>query len=338
MSNHLNSDQQLDQAVKEALESYEMPFDPSAWAEMEQQLTAQPKPLNPFKKFSFSLNTIIAAGIVGGGLLVYNLSSSSEAPAPAIQEPAVAVEQPKNERPKTEALPIANESASSSLTDSVAADVTEATSQPEVASNTSTPPPAVNSNTSESNTASRTITTASSKTTAGKTGDQKKNSKTQTISKEEDIDFDFMKVADRAAKSSPAFGDQIDPVKGFINPSNESENVKRQAMSKTSGWGDQVLKTIRNDSTVKEKSLPMDDGSSDTNEGSSSDKRSEKNDKAKKSASSGKNKDTNFTGKTDEAGTPAGDEVAEQGDSTEKPRVKGKNNPKYKSDRTIIDP
>lgn len=330
MSNPLNSDQQLDQAVKEALESYEMPFDSSAWTEMEQQLAAQPKPLNPFKKFSFSLNTIIAVGVVGGGLLIYKLSNSNSSEASPVQQTVVVTEQP--EEPKVQTAPVVSPAeANAQLTDSANAPGIVADITTEAASGNS--PAAIHPSSSNTNQGTD-LGTASSL----KTGNKKKSDKTQKISskEEEGEDFDFMKVADRAAKSSPAFGDQIDPVKGFINPSSESDNVKKEAFNKTSGWGDQVLQTIKSDSTVKEKVIPapQEDEVSDTDE--QGDKRPEKKDRSKKS-SSGKDKDSSSQKQEDASGS-AGDELAEQTDTTEKPRVKGKNNPKYKGDRTIIDP
>jgi hypothetical protein len=53
----------LDEFVKQSLENYQVPFNEAHWNEFESKLGSQPR-VNPFRKWNFSLNTIIGGMII----------------------------------------------------------------------------------------------------------------------------------------------------------------------------------------------------------------------------------------------------------------------------------
>ncbi|MEW6468828.1 MAG: hypothetical protein AB1458_07890 [Bacteroidota bacterium] len=75
-----NENTRLDQFVKDSLNSYEQPYNEADWADMEKRLDGRP-PTGSFRKWSFSMNTIIglvAVGAVAFGT-IYVFSGSSTA-------------------------------------------------------------------------------------------------------------------------------------------------------------------------------------------------------------------------------------------------------------------
>jgi hypothetical protein len=307
MANHLNSDQQLDQAVKEALDSYEVPFESSAWAEMEKSLDAAPKSFHPFKKWSFSLNTIIGIAALAGGLLIFkysisgadNTSNQAEITAPVEQKtkPAPAPVQPKPETAMT-------------VTDTAAAPTAE-----ETTAQTPVQKPSQLAN----------LSTASPERTKKK----KKDNASSTEAPVETSEIDFMKMTE-SKNNTPAFGDQIDPVKGFIHSTSESDKMKKLAESKL--FGDNAIKTDTTFST-KRTTAPTETDSNSTSE------KKRKRDREKKKRDS--KKDTIPSGTTTRSNDKSSDEdnvTAEKNSDTSKVRKNPKQQPKYKGERTIIDP
>ena len=73
-----NDNTRLDQFVKESLNNNQIPFNESDWTDMESKLNSRSSS-NPFRKWSFSINTIIGLVVVGGVSLgaVYTFSENS---------------------------------------------------------------------------------------------------------------------------------------------------------------------------------------------------------------------------------------------------------------------
>jgi len=302
MANHLNSDQQLDQAVKEALESYEVPFDSSAWTEMEKSLEAAPKTFNPFKKWSFSLNTIIGIAALAGGLLIFKYSTSgadtndktAEMPAP-VKEQKV---QPAPVQPKPQPAVTTATSDSNSTSEETTAVIT---SQPSQLADQYTLSP-----------------------------DKKKKKKTTTTTDgeatTENTEVDFMKMTENH-NNTPAFGDQIDPVKGFIHSTNESDKMKKLAESKL--FSEDLTTKPDTASLFKKSKAP------ETTTDTTQNKR--KKDKKKKDPKKGSENGTTTDAGTKTKSSSQDDATAEKTD-TAKVKKNTKETPKYKGDRTIIDP
>ncbi len=67
----------MDMAVKQALRSYEAPFNEGHWAEMNSMLETA-VPTNQFlKKWSVSVNILIATVLVGGAVVIYQVMNNS---------------------------------------------------------------------------------------------------------------------------------------------------------------------------------------------------------------------------------------------------------------------
>jgi hypothetical protein len=310
MANHLNNDQQLDQAVKEALESYEVPFESSAWAEMENSLDAAPKTYHPFRRWSFSLNTIIAIALLAGGLLIFKFSTSG-AGTPSNKEAAEQTAVKKTDVSAPAQKPAENK-APAQTAPGTSPQVNAPESTLPVASNPLKP--------------SNTYTYSSSALKKKNNNTGKKDDATTN----EQGDFDFMKAAEQNKTNAPAFGDQIDPVHGFIHSTSESEKMKRLAEGKLS-FGDQVMQGMKTDTS----SVMSSKYSSPDNADSSAGKKPEEKKKKQKQKKESK-KDT--TEASTEASSPTNtDELAEKTDSV-KTKRNPKQQPKYKSERTIIDP
>jgi hypothetical protein len=315
MANHLNSDQQLDQAVKEALDSYEVPFDSSAWAEMEKSLDTAPKSFQPFKKWSFSLNSIIIGGvtILAGGLLVFAVNASDNKSRKS--ETTVTTETPAREDQQKPVNTVT--SAHKNTETPVMATEAPKNDQPEQIE----------------------ITPPNNTTAANPLAQQKKkreNNKTNTTapSTGSEGEFNFMEIAEKGKNSPPAFGDQIDPSKGFVLSTGES-NDTREAARKNLAFSDQVLLGMKKDSasTSQKKAAdePKDDSvsTSDNKPTKKPKKDRPKKDKPKEEVSFPGTEVNADTGKT---GTN------EKNDSVKVKRNRETGNPQYKGERTPIEP
>lgn len=303
MANHLNSDQQLDQAVKEALESYEVPFESSAWTEMEKSLDAAPKTFHPFKKWSFSLNTIIGIAALAGGLLIFKYSTSEADTSPAktaeTHTPAEEKIQPAPVQPKPEPAVTAEAPAEEAAE--------ETSEQPSQLADLST---------------SSTVKEKEKKK-------KKKKDSTATEASSDRGEIDFMKMTENH-NNTPAFGDQIDPVKGFIHSTHESDKVKKLAESKLFGEGATTSPDTSSSFRKTKESVTDPDITSD---------KKKKKDKKKKDSK----KDTVPESTTTDSGTKSSsqddaDATAEKTSDTSKVKKNPKQQPKYKGERTIIDP
>lgn len=317
MANHLNNDQQLDQAVKEALESYEVPFESSAWAEMEQALDTAPKTYHPFKKWSFSLNTIIAIAVLAGGLLIFIYSTSgaagtkndkentavNEAPAPAKEQQPAA----KNTSPVVTTTPVVTAPQTPENTAPVTADQQVTTPAP---GKTQHPAYTNNSGSYQWQPKKKTTTTASNE---------------QQNTTPEQGEMDFMKMTEQQ-NIVPAFGDQIDPVRGFVHGTNESDKMKKLAESKLFG----------KDTGVQKDTLFSSKLSSDSGKSSEEKKVKQRKPKREKTKQSKDSADVTTEVTTSPSGNDAS--VEKSSDSAKVKRPSKNQTPKYKGEKTIIDP
>lgn len=73
-----NDNTRLDQFVKESLNRNDIPFNESDWADMEKRLNSRPVSVNPFRKWSFSMNSLLIIAALGSAsvVTVYSFSGN----------------------------------------------------------------------------------------------------------------------------------------------------------------------------------------------------------------------------------------------------------------------
>ena len=221
----------LDGFIKESLKEAEIPYNADHWTEIEQKLNALPH-TNSIKKWSFSTNIIIGTIVVlGAGILLYNVIPSSL----------------NNNTPVEEITPPVTALPNESIQPSIPAE------QPATAQQNNTP----------ANEKVKEPVTKDKEEDATETKTEKENKKEkEAIAVEPDAKQDTAneisnKVLDSLNQNHTkvsTFGDMIDPKKGFVKETNETDEIKKAAQEKIkSGETDKVLMEIKKDSTKREK-------------------------------------------------------------------------------------
>ena len=291
-----NNNTRLDQFVKESLNSNQIPFNESDWADMESRLNSKPSS-NLFRKWSFSINTIIGLVVIGGVSLgaVYTFSGNN---SETKQNPVT---------PKTENVVKTNIPLNNTIQNTT---------------NTVTENPALN-NTVVTNPVILTNTTFSINQNIGQ--NQKTLNTTNTVQKtpenmtqaDKDALFGNNNIDD--GNQTLVFPDQIDPKDGNVLNTQEPDCTK----IKINKSGDAYNKNDQNDSSKNggdnnNAVSPKDDSKTDANKTS----KPKKTKKKKTDTAVTDTKQDDGTSKTDST-----QNVNKKRNKNDNPKYKNKNNP-----------
>jgi type IV secretory pathway VirB10-like protein len=216
------TENKLDEAIKNTLNTYEDPLDAGDWARMEAMLNAAPK-TNTFR-WTFPLTAFIGIAILSGGIIIYNtihLKKTSTESAVETPQPFEKTAVPQKTLPlvpsftKTE-IPVISSPVKKELP---AFKIKEKN----ISSVNKTTPNTNGNNTSTADALEK-----------GSTKEKNKNVKESTIDKDSS-----KKQSVSVMGNEPIFGDMIDSSKGVIYETKEKNTTKKAAKSKSNtpiGW------------------------------------------------------------------------------------------------------
>ncbi len=231
--NNTNSEN-LDSTIKESLESFEVPYNPSHWDEMEKMLDGTPKAYASFKGWTWGLNTLIGVALLSGGYLIYAFTGSSESGSSVKTEA-------KEERiaPSASSAPAVTVNKPSSISSSPVTESALTETQVSVVAENQQPSGSPGM-----------LTAAPYQKRERVVKDEAqavKKEETNTDARDE-IDFSKMDFG-RSLNNVATFGDQIDSKAGFTKPTGENGAYVKEAQDKI---GEQVKDGFASDQLKKD--------------------------------------------------------------------------------------
>jgi hypothetical protein len=314
----------FERKIKSSLEGFEAPYTQGDWEDMDGRLNSLPQSNSSFHfKWKFSTNIYIAIiGCASFLLLMYKLggmSGTSASVAPKKTNSSNTVSDSKPAITSIKAAPVKNLPGSAAVPP-------PSSEKNDVSLTDPQEPPVVLSNPSDDK-MSEANASSPVPATSGRLKDTP--SSVQDPASAPLVSQDSPKVI--------VFGDQLDPKKGLIYNTKEKVGTGPvEAQTKVNvGWNDYVIYDPNRVKTADTSAASLGHGTA--NNPSSADNVSGKSDRKRKVGRRGRNSDTteNLTSPEPAVSVPPASSK-EGGDTTVK-RIKPQN-PKFKSDRSILDP
>jgi hypothetical protein len=223
----------LDEFVKQSLENHRVPFNEAHWKEFESKLGSQPR-VNPFSKWNFSLNTIIGGIVIlSASVFIYAMSNrTSPEQNKTVSNPTTLTTVSTTVKKETVPAPVVNTNTSTASNETP---VNNVNVDPFMFSVHSSSTYSFFTSNDLSNSEGTAETTNPVEKPNGFSFTSTNNNTITNVSSSNDDKLDPKELQDALKDSGPTvinnniFPDQIDPLKGVVKSTKETDTMISKA-------------------------------------------------------------------------------------------------------------